>query len=190
MTGEVFLQASEDEIRVTVEKLCKASKQRPRVQDQWKTMFMDEYMHEFLSVRAMVRKGSYEENRAGDDSILFSDLDVNPAFHSSGSHFPLQSTHNKIFSWNQRRLVTPGECFSAQGVDWYFVLSGGRGTSPIRDIASSLSDGQQRMLSGNALCLSSFATFLLFCLCHTQWRDDLQQLPARIACPDSDTDSD
>ena len=94
------------------------------------------------------------------------------------------------------------------------MLSGGRGTSPIRDIASSLSDGQQRMLSGNALCLSSFATFLLFCLCHTQWRDDLQHLPARIAfivdlvqsfgsqvlcdpaslariaCPDSDTDSD
>ena len=141
---------------------------------------MEDYLTCLATPRQAARKNEldklYQETRRSDTSAFFACLEQSTSFQKPSHLFHPLVTHNKIWSWTKERLVTPGECFAASGLDWYESLAGDRSLTPLKQVFQDLSIGQLQKLVGNSLHIPSIGTFMLYCFCHLERRSDHERL--------------
>jgi len=138
------------------------------------------------------RKAEYDtlrETLAEGDRFVLADLDHHPGQGIKPSKlFPVQLTHGAYWSYDQERLTTRKEEFSAQGVDMYERLAGGRGISPMAALFDRYEDRHQQELNGNAIHVPSFVAWMFFVLGHIVPVEDFHRIAPAITDADADLD--
>lgn len=177
VTGDAFFVASAEEISEALHQM--AIKRKTKLPADFMSLPTPRYLHRLLPPGAMQRKTAYDElaaKREHQESYL-ADLDHHEGFGPKpGPMFPTCLTHSCVYSYRKERLALAFESLTAQGLDMYAAMAGGRGTSPIKEIFKNLKPHECRFLAGNAMHVPTFTMWMVYVLGNCRPMDDFFQL--------------
>ena len=192
LPGDIFLQAQEEDVHAFAR--WKASQRKRKLPEDFENMPMRSYLPLLLPPGAMVRLSQYDKARRQKDEwsgCFLADLDHNIDCGPGCGHLmPALDTHPNIFSFTLNRLAIGEELLQAQGVDFYPVLSGNRGQSPLTDVFNHFHDRHLRFFAGNAIHIPAYFCWILYCLGSVRPAAELHKLPASVGTAVKEEESD
>ena len=102
---------------------------------------MDQILPRLMPPGAVARKQEFEHiyiKNYKPGGHYFADLEHHPGLGIAASHiFPTSLTHNTIYAFGRKRLVSPPEVLASQGLDVFLAMSSGAGCpTSLRSCAS------------------------------------------------------
>ena len=182
-TGNVFLNASEDEVAEEMRRKAAIQKHFwPADMDVGEAIRQavlckadcDALMREVLGIGSFVRFMKADACRAESDpnGPFFSDTNQNIEFTSASDLLPCEVRHGTIVCHHAGRIATPLELMSSHGWHVHQGVTGDWGLTPRYGTITNLKPSERSSLAGNGMNLPSVEAVVLYALSHLRWKHE------------------